>query len=450
MSNDVVTIPELPLAISLDGTEEVPIAVINTNGTYTTSRTTTAAIATVAADAEYVLVGQSPKIPNGRVLTGTTGDITVTDNGPGSTIVLDLGPTTGTGNIVRAQGATLGNVNITSASDITGLPSPVNPSDAATKSYVDTVAAGLSPRASCEAGTITTLPANTYANGTAGVGATLTASAAGVLVIDGYTVLLNDRILVKNESAGAHNGIYTLTTLGTVSVPYVLTRATDYDSSTEIFAGTFTLVIAGTSNADKSFALVTTGTIVVGTTALVFSQINTGTAYSAGNGLTLTSTIFSIDTSITIDKTTVQTLSNKTFVAPALGTPISGVATNLTGLPLTTGVVGVLPIANGGTGTSGAARIISTAGSITVAATDSLIAMNLGSTGSVAATLPTVASRNGLPLTAADFNGNGTMTLTPDASNTGGIQGQPNWVISPYGNQQFTPNAALNGWIVTA
>lgn len=449
MANDVVTIPELPLAVSLNGTEEVPIAVLNPGGTYTTSRTTTGAISTVAANAEYVLVGTSPLIPNARVLTGTAGDITVTDNGPGSTIVLDLGPTTGTGNIVRAQGATLGNVDITSG-EITGLPAPVSPSDAATKSYVDTVAAGLSPRASVEAATVTALPANTYANGTAGVGATLTASAAGVLVVDGYVALLNDRILVQNEASGAHNGIYSITTLGTVSVPYVLTRATDYDSSAEIFAGTFTLVISGTSNAGKSFALVTTGTIVVGTTVLVFSQINTGTAYSAGNGLTLTSTIFTIDTSITVDRTTAQTLSNKTFNAPALGTPASGVATNLTGLPLTTGVTGVLPIANGGTGTSGAARVISTAGSITVTTTDSLITMNLGSVGAVAAQLPTVASRNGLPLTAADFNGNGTMTITPDVSNTGGIQGQANWVISPYGNQQFTPNAALNGWIVTA
>lgn len=95
-------------------------------------------------------------------------------------------------------------------------------------------------------------------------------------------------------------------------------------------------------------------------------------------------------------------------------------------------------------------RIISTSGSITITTTDATVVMNLGSAGAVAAQLPTVASRNGLPLTAADFNGNGTMTLTPDASNAGGIQGQANWVISPYGNQQFTPNAVLNGWIVTA
>ena len=122
---------------------------------------------------------------------------------------------------------------------------PVSALQLATKQYVDAVAEGLHVHASCAAATPATLASIiggtvTYNNGTAGVGATLTLSVA-LTVLDGYTLLNGDRVLVKNEATQANNGIYTWATGGTV-----LTRATDFDTAAEIASGDFTFVTNGT------------------------------------------------------------------------------------------------------------------------------------------------------------------------------------------------------------
>jgi hypothetical protein len=126
------------------------------------------------------------------------------------------------------------------------------------------------------AATTVALPANTYANGTAGVGATLTATANGAFpTIDGVTIPLGGRVLVKNEATGANNGVYTLTQVGTAGTPYILTRATDYDTAAEltVVAGALfavsVVVSQGTVNALKEFYLSATVT-TVGTTAVSF------------------------------------------------------------------------------------------------------------------------------------------------------------------------------------
>ena len=118
------------------------------------------------------------------------------------------------------------------------------------------------------AATTAALPACTYDNGASGVGATLTGNANGALSAqDGVTLAANDDLLVKNQSSGAHNGVYTLTTVGTGGTPFILTRRTDADSATELLAATVA-VMEGTVNADTVWLCTANATITVGTTAI--------------------------------------------------------------------------------------------------------------------------------------------------------------------------------------
>ncbi|MDO9535090.1 MAG: hypothetical protein Q7J85_07100 [Bacillota bacterium] len=141
------------------------------------------------------------------------------------------------------------------------------PTQQSVKAYVDAVASGLDLKDSSRVATAAALPACTPAG--AGVGKTLTADAVGILTVDGVATVLNDRILVKNQVAGADNGIYKVTTEGTAAVAFILTRATDFD--TEVTAGAFTYVEEGTVGDNKGYALTTNNPITVDTTALVFS-----------------------------------------------------------------------------------------------------------------------------------------------------------------------------------
>lgn len=165
---------------------------------------------------------------------------------------------------------------------ITGLGSPSASSDAATKDYVDNevAAGGLSGLASCAYATVAVLPDTpTYANGTAGVGATLTAGANGALSIDGVAVAPGDRVLVKDQADAEENGIYTVTDEGDGSNPYVLTRATDFDTAAEMLRNSFALIEDGSTLAATSWLLQTT-VATVGTDSVDFVQ------FAGGGGIT--------------------------------------------------------------------------------------------------------------------------------------------------------------------
>lgn len=113
--------------------------------------------------------------------------------------------------------------------------------------------------------------------------------------LDGVTLAANDRILVKDQSTGSLNGIYTVTTLGT-GANGTWTRATDFDSTAEAVPGSVLSVQEGTANADKMFMLATNGPITLGTTALVFSAYgaSSGEIGVAGNGLTKTGSTYDV------------------------------------------------------------------------------------------------------------------------------------------------------------
>ena len=175
---------------------------------------------------------------------------------------------------------------------ITNLATPTNATDAATKGYVDGVAEGLHIHASVVAATTANLTA-TYDNGTSGVGATLTNSGTqAALVLDGVTLSVSDRVLVKNQTSGAQNGIYTVTDTGSVSTDWVLTRATDFNTSAEIQGGDFVFVTSGTSYDNTGWVQTATG-VTVGTTAIVWQQFSGAGTYTASNGVQLVGSDFS-------------------------------------------------------------------------------------------------------------------------------------------------------------
>lgn len=227
---------------------------------------------------------------------------------------------------------------------ITSLLDPTSAQDAATKSYVDALSNGLDVKASVRVATTTTLPANSRS------GNVITASGNGALAaIDGVTLVLNDRLLVKNEATGANNGIYYVSVVGTGGTPFTLTRATDADSSAEVTGGMYTFVEEGTTNADSGWILTTDNAITLNTTALTFAQFTGAGQITAGNGLTKTgNTLDVVGTtnriSVAADAIDISTSYVGQATITTLGTITTGTWTGTT-----------IAVANGGTGGTTAA-----------------------------------------------------------------------------------------------
>jgi hypothetical protein len=357
------------------------------SGTYTitvSGSATTAGTVTTAAQPNITSVGTLTSLS----VTGNVAAGNLTSTG-----VLSV---TGTGTSTIG-----GNLDMTS-NNITNLASPVNASDAATKQYVDDVAQGLHTHDSCNAATDSTLATIsggtvTYNNGTAGVGATLTTTGS-YTTIDGVTLSNGMRILVKNEANAAHNGIYDRTS------STVLTRSIDFDTPTEMAGGDFTFVTAGTLYDNTGWVMpdpVTT----VGTTNVVWVQFSGAGTYTAGTGLTLTGSQFSVNASQT-QITAVGTLTglnvNGTVTASAF-TANTGVFTgNGSGLS-------ALNASNINSGTLAQARLANS--SLTVNGT----AISLGGSGTITANT-TQSLSNGSYLTGGSFNGGSAITFAVDAT----------------------------------
>ena len=184
-----------------------------------------------------------------------------------------------------------GTVNV-SDSRITNVSDPIDPKDATNKQYVDAVAQGLKILPQALAFSDTNLSA-TYSNGTAGVGATLTATANGAFAnVDGIAIALNDNVILNGQTNKAHNGSYIVTTLGSAGTPWVLTRAPFIDQANEM-EGSFEFVTSGTNFGNTGWVLTSlTEPVVVGTTELLWVQFSGAGTYTAGVGITLTGTEF--------------------------------------------------------------------------------------------------------------------------------------------------------------
>lgn len=166
---------------------------------------------------------------------------------------------------------------------ITNLLDPTSAQDAATKAYVDATAAGIDWKASVRVATT--------------AAGTLATSFENGDTVDGVVLATGDRILIKDQAAGAENGIYTVNASGAP------TRATDANTSAEMTSGVAVFVEEGTTNADTGWVLTTNNPITLGTTALTFTQFTSLGQITAGAGLTKTGSTIDVvaaDGSITV------------------------------------------------------------------------------------------------------------------------------------------------------
>ena len=247
------------------------------------------------------------------IAAGTQTNITITyDDNAGSLSFNASGGVSsisGTANQIAASAST-GAVTLSLPSavifpgTVTLNADPVNALEAATKQYVDAMTTGLNVHDAVKVATTSNVD--------------LSSGLENGDIVDGVTLVTGYRVLVKNQSTTSQNGIYVVQSSGAA------VRATDYNEASEIDPGDFFFVELGTINA-KTGWVQTDNVTTLGTDPINFVQFSGAGTYLAGNGLTLTGNLFAIDTAITADLNSIQTLTNKTLTSPVLTTPsISG------------------------------------------------------------------------------------------------------------------------------
>ena len=222
-------------------------------------------------------------------ITGT-GALNFTAGGANSSIVLTP---TGTGTV---------NVG---GFKVTNMATPVSGTDATTKDYVDNLVQGLIVKNAVKVATTTNI------------------TLSGTQTIDGYSVQVNDRVLVKNQTAPAENGIYS-------AQSSTWTRTTDADTWDELISA-YVFVQLGSTQADTGWVCTIDSGGTLGVTAVTWAQFSGAGTFTAGQGLLLASNAFSIDLVGTSGKIVVttadtQTLVNKTLQAAIVDTSISATA----------------------------------------------------------------------------------------------------------------------------
>jgi hypothetical protein len=290
----------------------------------------------LAAHAGVLVGGVTPSFETAPSILGT--NITSIPNGALTNSSVTIGTTA-----ISLGGTSLTLGGLTS---VAVTQDPTSALQLATKQYVDTlVSSGITYHAPVkyEVPSTTGNLTATYNNGTSGVGATLTnAGTQTAFTPDGVVAQAGDRILIYNQTNAFENGVYTVTTVGSGSTNWVLTRATDADSyglkdTDALGNGDAFFVTSGNTGAGETYVCNTAGTITFGTTAITFVQVSSAQIYSAGTGLTLSGTTFSLTAPVA------TTLGGTGLTSFTSGGAVYATSTSA----LTTGT---LPVTAGGTG----------------------------------------------------------------------------------------------------
>ena len=285
----------------------------------------------------------------GNVQVGITADNEIETSSGNLTIDSACGTVTIDDNLTVSASKTID----MGANRVTNIADPTSAQDAASKAYVDAVKQGLDVKDSVTCATTANL-GYTYNNGAG----TLTNGSNGAITLDGVALTANMRVLVKNQSTAAQNGIYYVSTAGAGGgspAALVLTRATDANTGAELSGGTFVFVEQGTVAAENGYVFTHNDTPTLGTTSLTVSQFSGAGQIIAGTSLTKTGNTLNVAT----DGTTMFTLSDSLSVQSS-GT--AGQVLRSTGntgqaavygqldLANSNAVTGITAVANGGTG----------------------------------------------------------------------------------------------------